>query len=278
MFNIGNLQLVGGAPRRGVLRGVLAALDGEDALAENTQANRHAMKPLFKAGSTSVLSEDVSSEQRSLLNCILNLSKLLAENAGNKLSPKQIDYAQTIYAAGTQLLSYIDRQILDDLVGVETYHGPRSRRSDDGLVLITESDVAASSGRRRSMPELVGKKVLIVDDDILNIYAMTSALEQQGMIVMHAENGLAGIGMLRTHVDTDAVIINSAMQALGNHELIGTMRGMPTFAAKPIIAVTACNAEGVREQCGGMGASDTIAKPINIEQLLSLMRAWLARA
>lgn len=287
MFNIGNLQLVGGAPRREVLRGVLDALDGED-----VEINTPAVRPLslFKVGSTPVLTDDVLSEPRSLLNCILNLSKLLAENAGNKLSPKQIDYAQTIYAAGTQLLSYVDRQVLDELMGgaqqifggaTQTYRGPRSRRSDDGLVLIEESDASASSGRRRSMPELVGKKVLIVDDDILNIYAMTSALEQQGMIVMHADSCLAGQEMLRAQVDTDAVIMNGSMQALGNHELISTIRGTPIFKSIPIIAVTSVsegNAQGDRQACIEIGASDTIDKPINVEQLLSLMRAWLIRA
>lgn len=274
MFNIGNLQLVGGTPRREVFRGALNALDGEGA-----QANRPAVMPLslFKAGCTPALDEDASSEQRSLLNCILNLSKLLAEDAGNKLSPKQIDYAQTIYTAGTQLLVYADRQVLDGLADVKTYHGLRSRRSDDGVVLTAESD-SSSSGRRRSMPELAGKKVLIVDDDVLNIYAMTGALEQQGMIVMHADSGVAGLEMLRSQVDTDAVIMNSGMQALGNHELIGAIRGMPSFQSIPIIAVISGNAHGDRDQCVEIGASDYMDKPINVEQLLSLMRAWLTRA
>ncbi len=286
MFNNGNLQLVGGAPRREVLRGVWDALDSEDVQAENTQANRQSFL-LSKVGSTPLLPEDASSEQRSLLNCILNLSKLLAENAGNKLSPKQIDYAQTIYAAGTQLLSYVDRQALDELTGgsqlaftqvTPTYHGPRSRRSDDGRVPNAESSTFASSGGRRSVPELAGKKVLIVDDDILNVYAITRVLEQQGMIVMHADNGLAALEMLRAQIDTDAVIMNSGMQALGNHELIGAIRGIPSFTLIPIIAVTADNAQGDREKCVEIGASDFIGKPINMEQLLSLMRAWLTRA
>ena len=278
MFNIGNLQLVGGAARSGVLQGALDALDGEDA-----QASRPAAKPLalFKASGTPALPEDASYEQRSLLNCILSLSKLLAENVDDKLSPQQVDYAQTIYAAGTQLLSYVDRQALDDLAGFETYHGPRSRRSDDGLAVTAGGDAAVFSGRRRSMPELVGKKVLIVDNDILSVYAMTSALEQQGMIVMHADDGLAGLEMLHAQLDTDAVIVSSDLQAQGSQELVGAIRGISSFSLIPIIAVTSGkggNAHDDHEAGVGIGASDTIDKPVNIEQLLSLMRAWLTRA
>lgn len=266
MFNTGNLQSVGSTPRREAFHGEYGRLAWSDGLSGD--------------------SGDRSSGPRSLLNCMLNLAKLLAENTGNNLSPKQIDYAQTIYTAGTQLLAYIDLLASADVAdvtqpargqAVRTYHGPRSR-SDDGGVLVAGSDVAASSGRRRSMPELVGKKVLIVDDDILSVYVMTGALEQQGMTVMHADSGLAGLDMLRAQVDTDAVIVGSSRQAQDNHELIGAIRGIPSFRSIPVIAVTPGNAHGDRDECPETCASDTIDKPINAEQLLSLMRVWLTRA
>jgi len=278
MNNIGNVQLVGSIPRCGVLLDKLA--NG------NVQVDIPAAMPLCKAGNAQRLTGGASSEQRFLLNCILSLSKLLAENAGNNLLPKQIDYAQTIYTAGTQLLSYLNRQKLVDTPRVsrpardqvsQTYHGPRSRHSDGGREQVPGTEVSGAAGLRRSMPELAGKDVLIIDSDILNVYAMTGVLEQQGMIVSHAENSLAGLEILRAQVATDVVILNGGMKGMGQSALIGAIRGIPALTTIPIIAVIPASAHGHRERCIELGASDYIDMPINAEQLLSLMRAWLTR-
>ncbi|MDD5250383.1 MAG: response regulator [Rhodocyclaceae bacterium] len=132
--------------------------------------------------------------------------------------------------------------------------------------------------RRAASPELAGRKVLIVDDDIYNIYAMTGALEQQGMIVVVAENGREGIDALRGNPDTDIVLMDITMPEPDGDDTIRSMRGLAEFESLPIIAVTARAMPGDREKCIGAGASDYISKPVNVEQLLALLRTWLARA
>jgi len=132
------------------------------------------------------------------------------------------------------------------------------------------------SGLYRAAPELAGRKVLIVDDDIRNIFALTGALEQHGMTVLNAENGKDGIETLKNNPDTDAVLMDIMMPELDGYDTIRIIRGLAEFRSLPIIAVTAKAMKGDREKCIEAGASDYISKPVNIEQLLSLMRIRLA--
>ena len=128
---------------------------------------------------------------------------------------------------------------------------------------------------RQSNSELSGKKVLIVDDDIRNIFALTGALEQFGMNVIHAENGKDGIDMLRNNPDTELVLMDIMMPDLDGYDTIRFIRGLEEFRELPIIAITAKAMKGDRKKCIEAGASDYIAKPINLEQLLSLFRVWV---
>ncbi len=132
------------------------------------------------------------------------------------------------------------------------------------------------SGLYKITPELTGRKVLIVDDDIRNIFAMTGALEQLGMTVLSAENGKDGIETLKNNPDIDAVLMDIMMPELDGYDTIRIVRGLEEFRNLPIIAVTAKAMKGDREKCMQAGASDYISKPVNIEQLLSLMRVRLA--
>jgi CheY-like chemotaxis protein len=127
----------------------------------------------------------------------------------------------------------------------------------------------------RHTSELQGRKVLIVDDDIRNIFALTGALEQHGMSVIHAENGKDGIDMLRNNPDTDVVLMDIMMPDLDGYDTIRFIRGLDEFRELPIIAITAKAMKGDRRKCIEAGASDYIAKPINLEQLLSLFRVWI---
>jgi CheY-like chemotaxis protein len=131
--------------------------------------------------------------------------------------------------------------------------------------------------RQISGTELSGKKVLIVDDDIRNIFALTGALEQHGMCVVNAENGTDGIEILKQNPDTDIVLMDIMMPELDGYDTMRIIRGLDEFKSLPIIAVTARAMKGDREKCLEAGASDYIAKPINMEQLTSLMRVWLTR-
>jgi len=124
---------------------------------------------------------------------------------------------------------------------------------------------------------LAGKKVLIVDDDIRNIFAMTSVLERQQMAVLSAENGRDAIAMLHGTPGIDIVLMDIMLPEMDGYETIRAIRGSAGFRNLPIIAVTAKAMKGDREKCIEAGASDYIAKPIDTDQLLSLMRVWLYR-
>jgi CheY-like chemotaxis protein len=128
---------------------------------------------------------------------------------------------------------------------------------------------------RGSAPDLAGKKALIVDDDIRNIFALTGALEQHGMTVLNAESGKDGIETLKNNPDVDVVLMDIMMPELDGYDTIRFMRGLEEFKELPIIAVTAKAMKGDREKCIEAGASDYISKPVNVEQLLSLLRVRL---
>ena len=121
-----------------------------------------------------------------------------------------------------------------------------------------------------------GKKALIVDDDIRNVFALTSVLEREGMAVLFAENGRDGLATLEEHPDIAIVLMDVMMPEMDGHEATAAIRLIPRFATLPIIALTAKAMKGDREQSIAAGASDYIAKPVDVDQLLSLMRVWLS--
>jgi CheY-like chemotaxis protein len=128
-----------------------------------------------------------------------------------------------------------------------------------------------------SDPVLAGKTALIVDDDMRNIYALTSLLERHKMKVMYAESGAEGIDLLRNTSDIDVVLMDIMMPEMDGFEATRRIRGMDEFKNLPIIALTAKAMKGDREKCMEAGASDYITKPIDAQQLVSLLRVWLYR-
>jgi CheY-like chemotaxis protein len=129
---------------------------------------------------------------------------------------------------------------------------------------------------RRTDPVLEGKKVLIVDDDMRNIFALTSALERYKMDVTFAENGQAGIDVLTSRPDIDVVLMDIMLPEMDGFETIRRIRAVPRHKALPIIALTAKAMSGDREKCLDAGASDYISKPVDVSQLLSRLRVWLS--
>jgi HAMP domain-containing protein/CheY-like chemotaxis protein/signal transduction histidine kinase len=129
----------------------------------------------------------------------------------------------------------------------------------------------------RTDPVLAGRKVLVVDDDVRNIFALTSALETYNMKVVHAENGQEGIDILKASPDIEAVLMDIMMPEMDGYEAITSIRGMDEFKQLPIIALTAKAMKADRDHCLAVGASDYISKPLDIDQLLSLLRVWLYR-
>jgi len=129
----------------------------------------------------------------------------------------------------------------------------------------------------RTDPVLQGKKVLIVDDDMRNIFALTSALERYMMDISYAENGKDGIEALQASPDVDIVLMDIMMPEMDGFETTQHIRAIDKFASLPIIALTAKAMKGDREKCIEAGASDYITKPVDVDQLLSLLRVWLYR-
>ena len=117
--------------------------------------------------------------------------------------------------------------------------------------------------------------MLIVDDDVRNVFALTSALEANGMEVLFAENGREGIEALRRSGDVDLVLMDVMMPEMDGYETTQAIRLLPEFEKLPIIALTAKAMKGDRERSIAAGASDYITKPVDTDQLLSLMRVWL---
>jgi CheY-like chemotaxis protein len=133
------------------------------------------------------------------------------------------------------------------------------------------------SDMQRAVRALSGRKVLIVDDDIRNIFALAGALEHYGITVLNAENGPDGVAILKGNPQIDAVLMDIMMPEVDGYDTIRIIRGIEQFRNLPIIAVTAKAMKGDREKCIEAGATDYIAKPVNIEQLMSLLRVWLTK-
>ncbi|HWH61439.1 MAG TPA: HAMP domain-containing protein [Terriglobales bacterium] len=129
----------------------------------------------------------------------------------------------------------------------------------------------------RSDEALVGRKVLIVDDDVRNIFALSSVLERRGMRVLTAGTGREAIDTLEKTDDVAIVLMDIMMPEMDGYETMQVIRQNPSFRRLPIIALTAKAMKGDREKCLEAGASEYLAKPVNTEQLLSALRMWLHR-
>ncbi|HET6383533.1 MAG TPA: response regulator, partial [Armatimonadota bacterium] len=128
---------------------------------------------------------------------------------------------------------------------------------------------------RQEDPVLAGKKALIVDDDMRNIFALTSLLEAHHVQVVYAENGKDAINMLEKNNGIDVALLDVMMPEMDGYETMRLIRERSKMKSLPIIALTAKAMKGDREKCIEAGASDYIAKPVDNEQLLSLLRVWL---
>jgi CheY-like chemotaxis protein len=129
----------------------------------------------------------------------------------------------------------------------------------------------------RSDEYLKGRGVLVVDDDVRNIFALSSILERRGMKVLTANTGRQAIEALHENDDVSLVLMDIMMPEMDGFETMRVIRQKPAFSRLPIIALTAKAMKGDREKCLEAGASDYLAKPVNNEQLLSALRIWLHR-
>ena len=145
-----------------------------------------------------------------------------------------------------------------------------------------EADLSESKRKileqvRKTDPLLAGKKVLIVDDDVRNIFSLTAVLERHRMQVLSAENGKNAIDLLNKTPDVEIVLMDVMMPEMDGYQTMRAVRKLPRFKSLPIISLTAKAMKGDREKCIQAGASDYITKPVDTEKLLSLLRVWLYR-
>ncbi|MBE2315661.1 HAMP domain-containing protein [Solirubrobacter sp. CPCC 204708] len=175
----------------------------------------------------------------------------------------------------TRLKRYAESIIVKDA-------GSAERLLDETTLALHRPPESLDAGSRRMLEQmrdadaaLTGRKVLIVDDDVRNVFALTNALEMHGMQVSYAENGREALERLRTDTDVDLILMDIMMPELDGYQTMEAIRQMPAFERLPIIALTAKAMKGDREKSITAGASDYITKPVDVDQLVSLMRVWL---
>ena len=175
----------------------------------------------------------------------------------------------------TRLRKYAETIIVKDARSPE-------RLLDETALFLHRVESRLPAEKRRMIEQLhgdeeifKGRTVLIVDDDVRNVFALTSALEVHGITIAYAENGREGIEVLRANPDVDLVLMDVMMPEMDGYATTMAIRKMPQFGRLPIIALTAKAMKGDRDKSIASGASDYITKPVDIDQLLSLMRVWL---
>jgi CheY-like chemotaxis protein len=201
-----------------------------------------------------------------------------------KANPQMRDLPIIIYtgkdlsqAEETKLRKFAETIIVKDVKSPE-------RLLDETALFLHRVEAKLPEQKRRMLERLhnadavfAGKRVLVVDDDVRNIFSLTSMLEDHGMQVSFAENGKDALTLLRERQDFDLVLMDVMMPEMDGYETTRAIREMPALKSLPIIALTAKAMKGDREKCIAAGASDYITKPVDTEQLLSLMRVWLYR-
>jgi CheY-like chemotaxis protein len=124
-------------------------------------------------------------------------------------------------------------------------------------------------------PALAGATVLIVDDDVRNVFALTSALELHGLTVLYADNGAGGIRLLTEHPEVDVVLMDTMMPDLDGNETTRLIRELPGGRDMPVVFLTAKAMPGDREASLAAGATEYVTKPVDLDQLLALMANWV---
>jgi CheY-like chemotaxis protein len=171
-----------------------------------------------------------------------------------------------------------------DAIIIKSVKSPEQLLDETALFLhrveanLPENKRAMIKQVHQSDPVLAGKKVLVVDDDVRNIFALTSVLEKHKMQVVYAENGRKGIEIIRNTPDLNVVLMDVMMPEMDGYETMRAIRQVNELKTLPIIALTAKAMKGDREKCIEAGASDYITKPVETDQLLSLLRVWLFRS
>jgi CheY-like chemotaxis protein len=206
----------------------------------------------------------------------MELLEKIKQSSGSKSMPIIIYTARELLEEESARLNKMAESVV-----IKDVRSPE--RLLDETALLLHRNVYNLPDKQRKMLEtlhreaLEGKKALIVDDDIRNIFAMTSVLERFKMRVISAENGKDGIQMLRDQKDVDIVLMDIMLPTMDGYTTIRAIREIDDLKQLPIIAVTAKAMKGDREKCLAAGASDYLCKPVEAEQLRSILRLWVNR-
>jgi signal transduction histidine kinase/DNA-binding response OmpR family regulator len=170
---------------------------------------------------------------------------------------------------------------LAETIIVKDARSPERLLAELSLFLHRSSEAFSPASRemleqeQKTDPILAGKKILVIDDDVRNIFSLTSVLERRAMRVSFAETGQEGLDVLKNTTDVDAILVDVMMPGMDGYETMREIRKLPRYKTTPLIALTAKAMKGDREKCIEAGASDYISKPANVDRLISILRVYL---
>jgi len=170
---------------------------------------------------------------------------------------------------------------LAETIIIKDARSPERLLAETALFLHRSSESLPLASRQlleqdqKTDPILTGKKILVIDDDVRNIFSLTSLLERCQMVVTFAENGQDAIDQLKNTADVDAILVDVMMPGMDGYETMREIRQMSRYKNTPIIALTAKAMKGDREKCVQAGASDYVSKPADVDRLLSILRVYL---
>jgi CheY-like chemotaxis protein len=187
-----------------------------------------------------------------------------------------------VIAYSTRPLSPRQQARLDGLGGRQSVRlatTPARLLGETAMVLHRRDGAAPSPeprDERAASVELAGRKILLVDDDVRNLFALASLLEDRGIEVVFGETGKEALAALERHPDIDLVLMDIMMPDMDGYETTAAIRATPRFKDLPIIALTAKAMQGDREKSLSSGASDHVTKPVDPGRLLLVLKSWLA--
>jgi CheY-like chemotaxis protein len=167
--------------------------------------------------------------------------------------------------------------VLKDVRSPERLLDQATLRLHNHVADLSEHQLALLKSLHSDQTVLTGRNVLLVDDDIRNVFAMTSVLERYGMAVVAAESGPEALAKLEANTEIDIALMDIMLPEMDGYKVTQAIRAQTRFKSLPIVALTAKAMKGDREKCIEAGCSDYLAKPVDIEQLLSVLRLWLHR-
>lgn len=240
------------------------------------------MNVIMKAVSTG--KEAMEELKRNSYDCLV-LDLGLTDTTGFDLLEKlteqeKYDHLKVFVYTGRDVTSDEERFLEKhaDSIIIKDEHAPARLKKEIALYLdgITLQTTPKNNDTEvRNNDKLEGKHILIADDDVRNVYALSSILEQYGIQISFAENGKEAINVLTGNPSIDLVVMDIMMPELDGYGAIQQIRAMDEYKNLPIIALTAKAMKGDREKSLEIGASDYIVKPVDIDQFMSLIKVWL---